>query len=325
VALLDVRGLTTVFDTASGRAVAVNGIDLTIEAGETVAMVGESGCGKSAFAFSLLRLIKPPGRVIAGEVRLEGRDLLSIDEAELRAVRGRDASIIFQEPSTSLNPVMRVGDQIAEAMVIHGKADRVAANRRVVDLLRQVGVPAPELRVVDYPHELSGGMRQRVMIAMALACEPKLLIADEPTTALDVTIQAQVLDLLQDLKRAYRMAVLLITHDLGVVSQWSDRMAVIYAGRKVEEGPTRAVLDDPRHPYTKALLGSRPDIADVGGRLREIPGTVPPITAIPQGCAFAERCPYVEPHCRAELPFLAPMTADHTAACFVAQRKVLAS
>jgi peptide/nickel transport system ATP-binding protein len=319
--VLDVQGLTTVFDGEAGAAVAVAGVDLSIDAGETVAMVGESGCGKTAFAFSLLRLLKPPGRVVGGSVRLGGRDLMTLDDAALRAVRGNDAAIIFQEPSTSLNPVARVGDQIAEALLIHGKATREAAPARVVELLRRVGVPSPEIRARDYPHELSGGMRQRAMIAMALACGPKLLIADEPTTALDVTVQAQVLDLIDELKRQFRMAVLLITHDLGVVATWSDRLVVMYAGRKVEEGATRTVLDRPAHPYTKALLQARPEIADAAGRLREIPGTVPPITALPPGCSFAERCDRAEKRCREAPPPFLPVAEGHGAACFVAQRE----
>lgn len=325
VPLLEVRGLTVVFDVAGGQAVAVDRMDLIINVGETVALVGESGSGKTAFAFSMLRLIKPPGRVVAGEVRLEGHDLMALNEDRLRDVRGRDVAIIFQEPSTSLNPVMRVGEQIAEAMLIHGETDRADVPTRVVELLRLVGIPAPEFRMRDYPHELSGGMRQRVMIAMALACRPKLLVADEPTTALDVTVQAQVLDLLGELKQQLGMAVLLITHDMGVVAQWSDRLVVIYAGRKMEEGPTAAVLTRPRHPYTMALLAARPEIDNPAGRLREIPGVVPAITAIPSGCAFADRCSLAEAQCREALPRLVTFGSGHRAACFVAQREAAAT
>jgi oligopeptide/dipeptide ABC transporter ATP-binding protein len=317
---LDARHLTTAFELGAAQAIAVNGVSMTVRPGETVSLVGESGCGKSVFAHSLLRLIKPPGRILGGEVWVGGRDLLRLREPELRQVRGRDVSIIFQEPATSLNPVKRVGQQVAETMLWHQTIEPAAIGKRVVDLFRLVGIPAPELRADNYPHELSGGMQQRVMIAMALACNPKLLIADEPTTALDVTIQAQVLDLLDDLKRRLGMGVLLITHDLGVVAQWSDRVAVIYAGRKIEEGPTRAVLDQPLHPYTRALLAARPDVADIEAPLREIPGSIPAITAIPPGCAFAERCTVAEPGCRDAVPPLVELLPGHWAACFVAQR-----
>jgi oligopeptide/dipeptide ABC transporter ATP-binding protein len=317
---IDVRHLSTAFQLGAVQAIAVNDVSLTVRPGETVSLVGESGCGKSVFAHSLLRLVKPPGKILGGEVWVGGRDLMQLPEPELRQVRGRDVSIIFQEPATSLNPVKRVGQQVAETMLWHRTAEPDAIARRVVELFRLVGIPAPEQRAQNYPHELSGGMQQRVMIAMALACNPKLLIADEPTTALDVTIQAQVLDLLDELKRRLGMGVLLITHDLGVVAQWSDRVAVIYAGRKIEQGPTREVLDHPLHPYTRALLAARPDVADIDAPLREIPGNIPSITAIPPGCAFADRCAVAEAGCRAAVPPLLELAPGHWAACFVAQR-----
>ncbi len=301
--LLDVDRLTTAFP-IEGRVVsAVSGVSFSLDAGETLALVGESGCGKSLTALSILRLVDPPGRIVSGAVRLDGRDLLALDEREMRAVRGREIGLVLQEPMTALNPVYTVGSQIAEALAVHGLARGKAARARAIELLDAVRVPEPHRRVDDYPHQLSGGLRQRALIAAALACQPKLLIADEPTTALDVTIQGQILDLLRDLKTRLRLALLLITHDLGVVAQQADRVAVMYAGRIVEEAPVRAIFRDPKHPYTRGLLASLP--GPHGTRLRAIEGTVPRLGHIPSGCAFAPRCADRFEPC-ADLPALAP-------------------
>ncbi len=303
--LLDVDRLTTAFP-IEGRVVsAVSGVSFSLEAGETLALVGESGCGKSLTALSILRLVEPPGRIVGGAVRLDGRDLLALEEREMRSVRGREIGLVLQEPMTALNPVYTVGSQIAEALEVHGLARGKAARARAVELLDSVRVPDPQRRVDEYPHQLSGGLRQRVLIAAALACQPRLLIADEPTTALDVTIQGQILDLLRDLKARFRLALLLITHDLGVVAQQADRVAVMYAGRIVEEAPVRTLFRDPKHPYTRGLLASLP--GQQGTRLKAIEGTVPRLGHIPAGCAFAPRCPNRFEPC-GELPALVPGT-----------------
>ena len=286
---LEVDRLITAFPIEGRWVAAVNGVSFALEAGETLALVGESGCGKSLTALSILRLVDPPGRIVSGTVRLEGRDLLALDERAMRGVRGKDVGLVLQEPMTALNPVFTVGSQIAEALEVHGIARGREARTRAIELLEAVRVPEPERRVDAYPHQLSGGLRQRALIAAALACRPKLLIADEPTTALDVTIQAQILDLLRDLKTQFKLALLLITHDLGVVAQQADRVAVMYAGRIVEEAPVRALFRDPRHPYTRGLLASLP--GRHGERLRAIEGTVPRLGHIPSGCPFAPRCP----------------------------------
>jgi oligopeptide/dipeptide ABC transporter ATP-binding protein len=288
--LLCVDHLTTVFDTARGPAPAVDDVTLEIRAGETLALVGESGSGKSVTALSIMRLVQPPGRIAGGEVRFKGRDLLRLGEREMQAVRGAQISLIFQEPMAALNPVFRIGDQIAEALVAHGRTTRRDARARAVELLRSVRIPHPESRITDYPHQLSGGMRQRVMIAIALACRPSLVIADEPTTALDVTIQADILDLLREMKAASDLSLLLITHDLGIVAEAADRVAVMYAGRIVETGPVRAIVRGPAHPYTRGLLASMPG-GRRGERLRAIAGSVPPPGDLPPGCAFNPRCP----------------------------------
>ncbi len=303
--LLEVRGLVTEFRTRAGLLRAVDGVSFSIAAGETLALVGESGCGKSVTAFSLMRLVAdPPGRIAAGEVLFEGRDLLKLPEAELRAVRGDRVAMIFQEPMTSLNPVMTVGEQIVEAIRQHRPVSRREALARAVALLEEVRIPDAARRAADYPHRLSGGMRQRVMIAMALACEPRLLIADEPTTALDVTIQAQVLDLIDALKARLGMAVLLITHDLGVVAQHAQRVAVMYAGRIVEQADTGTLFAAPAHPYTEGLLASIPRPGERTARLREIPGMVPSLAEMPPGCAFAPRCARAMARCAGERPSL---------------------
>ena len=316
--VLEVSGLTTVFHTRTGTVRPVQDVSFDVEAGETLAIVGESGCGKTVTALSLMRLVPtPPGEITGGSVKVDGCDLLALDEADMRRVRGSQIAMIFQEPMTALNPLLTVGRQIAEMVSLHEGVSGRAARARAVEMLQRVRIPAPERRAREYPHQMSGGMRQRVMIAMALACRPKLLIADEPTTALDVTIQAQVLDLIDDLRRQLGTAVVLITHDLGVVAEAADRVIVMYAGRKVEEGTTKSLFSDPCHPYLQGLLASVPRMG-LGGaqRLREIPGIVPPLNNLPKGCAFAPRCPAVLPKCRDVMPPLEAKRPGHVAACW---------
>ena len=269
---------------------AVNDVSFEIHAGETLGIVGESGSGKSVTALSIMRLVQPPGRIAGGRLMFKGRDLLTLDDRDMQRVRGAGISLIFQEPATALNPVFRVGDQIAETLLVHRRATRREARTRAIELLRAVRITDPDARVRDYPHQLSGGMRQRVLIAMALACQPSLVIADEPTTALDVTIQAQILDLLREMKSALNLSLLLITHDLGVIAETADRVAVMYAGRIVETGPVREIFRRPGHPYTRALLASMPG-GQPGQRLRAIVGSVPLLDDLPPGCAFNPRCP----------------------------------
>jgi len=300
-ALLDVRRLTTVFDVAGRALPAVDDVSFEVRKGETLGLVGESGSGKSMTALSILRLVQPPGRIAGGRVLFEGRDLMTLAEREMRRVRGAGIALIFQEPMTALNPVFTVGDQIAEAMIVHGLETRVGARRRAVELLGAVRVADPERAASSYPHQLSGGMRQRVLVAMALSCHPSLVIADEPTTALDVTIQAQILDLLREMRQKFDLSMLLVSHDLGIIAGTADRIAVMYAGRLVEQGPVRSVFASPAHPYTKALLLSIPR-GDGGRRLTAIEGAVPAISELPPGCAFAPRCPDQIPQCRAERP-----------------------
>jgi oligopeptide/dipeptide ABC transporter ATP-binding protein len=315
--LLSVRNLTTVFDVGATPLVAVNDISFEIRRGETLGLVGESGSGKSVTAFSLLRLVQPPGRVAAGQVLFQGRDLLTISEKEMCGVRGAGIGMVFQEPMAALNPVMRVGAQIGESLVVHGLASRREARGRAIELLRAVKIVDPEKRIDDYPHQLSGGMRQRVMLAVALACKPPLVIADEPTTALDVTVQAQILDLLREMKRTFDLSLLLITHDLGVIAEVADRVAVMYAGRIVEEGPVRAIFRSPAHPYTKGLLASIPQ-GRSGERLVAIEGTVPSLGQLPPGCAFAPRCPSRMADCDRGVPERLAVSADHHARCLLA-------
>jgi len=306
--LLEVTDLTTVFQTDAGVARAVDGVSFRIEEGETLGLVGESGCGKSVTSCSILRLIpSPPGRIMAGSsVRFRDRELLTLSESEMRSVRGNDIAMIFQEPMTSLNPVFTVGEQIAEAVRAHRRPGKREAWERAVEMLGLVGIPAPEKRSHDHPHQFSGGQRQRVMIAMALSCDPDLLIADEPTTALDVTIQAQILDLLAELRDRLGMAMLIITHDMGVVAQVCDRVAVMYAGRIVEDAPTAALFSSPRHPYTQGLLRAIPRIGRRIDRLETIPGQVPSALAWPAGCRFHPRCPFAWERCAQEEPGLGP-------------------
>jgi peptide/nickel transport system ATP-binding protein len=320
---LEIDALTTCFETRDGVAVAVDGMSYAVGRGETLGVVGESGCGKSVTALSALRLIPtPPGRITGGRVLLEGRDLLALSEAEMRKVRGNALSMIFQDPMTSLNPVLTIGQQIAEIGMLHQGLGRRAALDRAAEMLRTVHIPDQRRRLDEYPHQLSGGMRQRVMIAIALTCMPKVLIADEPTTALDVTIQAQILDLLAELQETTGTAIVMITHDLGVVSEMARRVVVMYAGWKIEEAPTAALFDAPLHPYTCGLLTASPRFAGGAARsgrrtpLAEIAGTVPPLTALPPGCRFAPRCPIAEERCRVEPPPLVEHRPSHWAACW---------
>jgi peptide/nickel transport system ATP-binding protein len=324
-AVLDVQGLSTVFFTRAGLLRAVSDVSFTLSRGEVLAIVGESGCGKSITALSLMRLVpNPPGRIVAGRVLLDGRDLLKLDEAQMRAVRGNQMSMIFQEPMTSLNPVLTIGSQISEAIRLHQDLSRAAALSRAVEMLRLVRIPEPARRALDYPHQLSGGMRQRAMIAMAVACNPQVLIADEPTTALDVTIQAQVLDIMLDLQQRLGTSVVLITHDLGVVAETAHRVIVMYAGRKIEEADVESLFAHPLHPYTHGLLASVPRLETItgnaAGRLREIPGTVPALTQLPEGCAFAPRCPFADAQCRAATPMLTSAASSHSVACWHSAR-----
>jgi peptide/nickel transport system ATP-binding protein/oligopeptide transport system ATP-binding protein len=314
--LLSIDGLRTVFRTGSGEVAAVDGVSLSVAKGTTLGIVGESGCGKSMLALSVMRLGPSPGRIAAGRIVFDGRDLLTLPMADMRQVRGARIAMIFQEPMTSLNPVFTVGDQITEAMRAHDRASSSAELKaRAIDALSRVRIPAPARRFEEYPHQMSGGMRQRVMIAMALACAPDLLIADEPTTALDVTVQAQILDLLRDLQRQTGMAIILITHDLGIVAEMANEVAVMYAGRVVERAAGAAIFDDPQHPYTLGLLGSIPKIEETRDRLLAIEGAVPAPFALPTGCRFHPRCVFATQRCTETDPPLAAIGADHAAAC----------
>ena len=313
--VLDVRDLTVEFRTRRGPLKAVDGVGCRIEPGRCLGIVGESGCGKSVTALAIMGLVDSPGRIVGGSVGFRGEDLRTLDEDALLELRGAELAMIFQEPMTSLNPVMTVGDQVAEALVLHdGLAPREAASA-AVELLRRVGIPTPERRERDYPHQLSGGMRQRVMIAMALACRPALLIADEPTTALDVTVQAQILELILELQESAGMAVLFISHDLGVISEIADEVAVMYAGSIVEQAPCEVLLADPHHPYTRGLLATLPRLESNERRLPMIAGTVPDLGALPRGCAFQGRCPRVDAKCREARPDLETVAPDHRVAC----------
>jgi len=313
--LLHVDGLRTVFATDAGTAPAVDGVHFSIARGETLGMVGESGCGKSVTALSIMRLIGPPGRIAAGTIAFEGRDLLALPERDMRRVRGNEIAMIFQEPMTSLNPVLTVGAQISEAIRLHDRLGRRAAWQRAVEMLRLVEMPDAEERARSYPHQLSGGMRQRVMIAMAMSCTPRLLIADEPTTALDVTIQAQILALLADLRTRSGMATLLITHNLGIVAEQADHVAIMYAGRIVERAPVRELFARPLHPYTVGLLASVPGVGGRRRRLDAIPGIVPDPRHLPSGCRFRDRCPRAVPACADTDPALEERRDGHLVAC----------
>jgi oligopeptide/dipeptide ABC transporter ATP-binding protein len=316
--LLEVQDLRTSFETEDGRVRAVDGVSFSIGRGETLAVVGESGSGKSVTSLSIMRLIPSPGRIDGGSIRLDGIDLLGLPAAKMRGVRGNDIGMIFQEPMTSLNPVHTIGRQIAEAVALHQRKDAAAAWRAAIEMLELVGIPEPARRAESYPHQMSGGMRQRAMIAMALCCRPRLLIADEPTTALDVTIQAQILDLMRRLQRELGMSILFITHDLGVVAEIADRVVVMYAGKAVEQGDVREIFARPRMPYTRGLMDSIPRLDRVGGRRRRlasIPGNVPNALRLPRGCAFHPRCGFAEPRCRETAPPLEDAGGGHGVRC----------
>ncbi|WP_425258076.1 ABC transporter ATP-binding protein [Rubrivivax sp. RP6-9] len=316
MALLEVTGLRTLFATDQGSFAAVDGVDFSVEAGRTLAIVGESGCGKSVTSLSIMGLVRPPGRVAAGSIRFEGRELVGLPAAELQALRGNAMAMIFQEPMSSLNPAFTIGAQIVEALQCHQPLTRAQAQARAIEMLAQVRIPAPEQRFHEHPHKLSGGMRQRAMIAMALANAPRLLIADEPTTALDVTIQAQILALMHELQQASGTAIVLITHDLGVVAEVADDVVVMYAGRIVERAPVQQLFDMPQHPYTVGLLGSMPRLHGSATRLAAIAGQVPSPLQRPAGCAFADRCPFADVRCRAEAPPWRAVGDGHHAACW---------
>jgi len=313
--LLEVRSLSTHFFTEEGAVRAVENVSFEIYPGEILGLVGESGCGKSVTGLSLLKLIPiPPGRIVNGDILFDGRSLLNLEEKEMEKVRGNDIAMIFQEPMTSLNPVFTIGDQIMEAIILHQRLDKTEARKRAIDMLDRVKIPSPEKRVDSYPHQLSGGMRQRAMIAMALSCQPKLLIADEPTTALDVTIQAQVLQLLKEIQREMGMSVMLITHDLGVVSEIADRVAVMYAGRIFEYGPIEAIFGEMRNPYTRGLMHSIPQLTERKGRLNTIPGQVPDPMNLPVGCKFHPRCYMMIEDCKKGEPIF-QVDGDHFSRC----------
>jgi oligopeptide/dipeptide ABC transporter ATP-binding protein len=314
--VLEVRSLTTVFDLPTGPAAAVDDVSFVVRRGETLGLVGESGSGKSVTALSIMRLVQPPGRIAGGKIEFLGRNLLALSEREMRRVRGAGIGLVFQEPMTALNPVFTIGDQVAETLLVHGLVSRREARGRAVELLDAVSIPEPHKRVDDYPHQLSGGLRQRALIAMAIAARPALLIADEPTTALDVTIQAEILDLLRRMKATFELSLLLITHDLGVVAETADRVAVMYAGRIVEEGPVTQIFREPAHPYTQGLLASIPGGAP-GSRLRAIEGTVPSLADLPPGCAFAPRCGERFGACDLEPPASTSIGPDHRVRCYL--------
>ncbi|MBV8122286.1 MAG: ABC transporter ATP-binding protein [Alphaproteobacteria bacterium] len=322
--VLEVEGLRTYLFTRSGVVKGVDDVSFSLHRGETLAVVGESGCGKSMTALSIMRLVpEPPGRIVDGRILLDGQDLVRLDEGAMRDIRGNRISMIFQEPMTSLNPVLTIGSQIGEALRLHQKLSKRAAADKAVEMLRLVKIPEPAQRAREYPHQLSGGMRQRAMIAMALACNPRVLIADEPTTALDVTIQAQILDLILELQGQLGTAIILITHNLGVVAETAQRVIVMYAGRKVEEADVEALFEGALHPYTHGLLASIPRLAVMGGRvgsgnarLKEIPGMVPALSNLPSGCTFAPRCAFADERCRAQFPPYEEIRPEHWVACW---------
>ena len=321
--LLRITGLRVAFPTSTGLVAPVDGVDLTVKAGQTLGIVGESGCGKSMLSLAIMGLVPKPGRVAAGSVRLGDRELTTLPPAAMRKIRGGEVAMIFQDPMTSLNPVHTVGDQIIEAMRVHQRASDKAMRGEAIAALRRVRIPSPERRLDDYPHQLSGGMRQRVMIAMALACRPRLLIADEPTTALDVTVQAQILELLRALQAETGMSLILITHDLGVVAEMADEVAVMYAGRVVERSSATALFESPQHPYTIGLLGSMPRLDEDSDRLLSIDGAVPPPFAMPRGCRFGPRCPFAIQACAETDPQMHDMAPGHRAACLRAPIEML--
>lgn len=315
--MLEIKDLRTAFHIREGVVPAVDGVSFHINKEETLAVVGESGCGKSVTALSVMRLIKsPPGRIERGEILFDGKNLLNLSTQEMREIRGNDIGMIFQEPMTSLNPVYTIGDQISEAIILHQKVSKSEARAKGIEMLRKVEIPVPEKRFDEFPHQLSGGMRQRVMIAMALSCNPKLLIADEPTTALDVTIQAQILDLMRDLRKSLGMSIMLITHDLGVVASMADRVVVMYAGKVVEEATVQDIFKKPMHPYTHGLLNSIPHLDHDVEKLHVIKGTVPNLLYLPPGCRFGPRCPYAQDQCQKEQPNLTDVGNGHKVSCW---------
>ncbi|MBU2646040.1 ABC transporter ATP-binding protein [bacterium] len=319
--ILEIKDLCVDFEVRRGTVRVLNNLDIHLERGEALGIVGESGCGKSMTALSIMRLIPvPPGNIAQGEILLNGRNLLNLKEKEMQDIRGNEISMIFQEPMTSLNPVFTNGSQVAESIQRHQSVSRATAKKKAIEMLRLVGIPAPEQRFAQYPHELSGGMRQRVMAAMALSCEPSILIADEPTTALDVTIQAQIFDLLRDIQKKINTAIILITHDMGVIAEFATRIVVMYAGRKVEEGPVREVISNPRHPYTRGLIRCVPFLKKDPGttreELNEIPGMVPSLSLLGQGCPFAMRCDYTTEQCQVSFPPETTVGVNHTVMCW---------
>ncbi|MFQ5444755.1 MAG: ABC transporter ATP-binding protein [Nitrospinales bacterium] len=325
--LLEIKNLSTYFDTDDGVVQAVRGVDLQIKNGETLALVGESGCGKSVTALSVMRLVPiPPGRFASGDIIFNGQSIFSLSSEEVEKIRGSDISMIFQEPMTSLNPILTIGEQISEPIILHQNKSEKEAYDLTLELLRKVAIPSPERRIHQYPHELSGGMKQRAMIAMAISCSPALLIADEPTTALDVTIQAQILELLKSLREETQMSILLITHNLGIVAEFADRVSVMYSGKIVEEAPVETLYESPAHPYTQGLLNSLPR-GEPGSKLEPIPGTVPHPAHLPEGCAFHPRCPQVLPRCKKDIPRIqkAPGgSPDHQVACWLYEESLIA-
>jgi len=327
MSLLKVENIVVDFATRAGPARVLDHVSLSVAEGQTLGVVGESGCGKSMTALSIMGLVpSPPGEIISGRILFEGEDLIQADEPRMRKIRGKDISMIFQEPMTSLNPVFTVGEQIAESLRLHEQGSAGDAWTKAVDMIRAVGIPEPELRAKNYPHQMSGGMRQRVMIAMALACGPRLLIADEPTTALDVTVQAQIFDLLKDLQNKNKTAIILITHDMGVIAQMCDHVAVMYAGKVIETGTTQEILASPRHPYTKGLISCVPHLEEIPSEerlpLMEIPGVVPPLTQLGKGCAFAPRCSQKMPDCEGVKPSMVTCSQSHSAACLALSNEV---
>lgn len=315
--LLTIKNLKTTFSTEKGRVTAIDGVTFSVAAGETLGVVGESGCGKSVTAESIMRLLEEKSTQYEGEINYKGKDLLHLSEEAMREIRGNEISMIFQDPMTSLNPVYTIGNQIAESIIIHQKLSKAEAYEKAVDMLRLTGIPSPEKRIHEYPHELSGGMRQRVMIAMALSCKPNLLIADEPTTALDVTIQAQILDVINDLKQELNMGVIMITHDLGVVAEICSRVVVMYLGQVIEEADVKTLFKEPKHPYTKGLLKSIPQIdGDRSQKLHVIEGTVPSLENTPKGCRFAPRCVFADEKCKNEAPELETVSSQQKVRCW---------
>lgn len=315
--LLEVKNLKTYFYTEDGVVKAVDGVSFHVNEGETLGLVGESGCGKSQTSLSVMRLISHPGKIVDGEIYFNGQNLLALSDDEMRKIRGNDISMIFQEPMSSLNPVFTVGYQISESLMLHQGLSKEEARKKAVEMLRLVGIPEPEKRVDEYPHQMSGGMRQRVMIAIALSCNPKLLIADEPTTALDVTIQAQILDLMRDLRRKFNTSIIMITHDLAVIAEMADRVIVMYTGKIVEEAPVRQLFKNPGHPYTQGLINSIPKLHVESERLEAIGGTVPNPLNLPPGCRFANRCKYAKDICRQKEPPIIEIESGHRVACWL--------